>query len=502
MRARKPLGQALLLVVMICFLFGTPVLASGNVILNADGTFSVENPGQDLFIYADFENNHYTQAVYVDIDYLMEYTINHLTGTRVLMNKASVRPGHAVYEEFIIEAFMLIEDALLYLSRNERVDFYANRTGLGLPDYTRKVVELIEWIESRNVGLQLALKEFSQVFLYEHLSAFHTANDRLESTEFYVEQAVAQDESWVEAQIVLAECYLLKGKPYNAISVLKKNVDLNKNGTIVLKSNDRVSPFLTCIESYSYQGHSFNGHQDKLLRSVSEVDTFVYYRITRNASDWYTVYARALTARGDYAQAEKMAKQAIKNNPQNYAAWQSMGDILLHEQRLNEARKAFQRVNELVTERNKGPWTYENQYHYYQIATVKLATIAFDEENYEEVVDLLIDLNRNLPMIHRVRRIYVEPIREQTLEKLRTKYSESFSAEDYKTALYYMQLFDRLDPDNPYAIFQLWAVNHLLDNEEEAMKYLEILMIDHGDSEPAQELLRFIYGERHLLEER
>ena len=141
MRARKPLGQALLLVVMICFLFGTPVLASGNVILNADGTFSVENPGQDLFIYADFENNHYTQAVYVDIDYLMEYTINHLTGTRVLMNKASVRPGHAVYEEFIIEAFMLIEDALLYLSRNERVDFYANRTGLGLPDYTRKVVE-------------------------------------------------------------------------------------------------------------------------------------------------------------------------------------------------------------------------------------------------------------------------------------------------------------------------------------------------------------------------
>ncbi len=131
-----------------------------------------------------------------------------------------------------------------------------------------------------------------------------------------------------------------------------------------------------------------------------------------------------------------------------------------------------------------------------------MATIAFDEENYEEVVDLLIDLNRNLPMIHRVRRIYVEPIREQTLEKLRTKYSESFSAEDYKTALYYMQLFDRLDPDNPYAIFQLWAVNHLLDNEEEAMKYLEILMIDHGDSEPAQELLRFIYGERHLLEER
>lgn len=480
----------LVIVLMLCFLVSVPTSAR-SIVLNSDGTFLINDPTEDLYVFGDLDKMRYNTAAYIDINYLLEEVIKHLIETRVVMNKSLVTPGHQAYNEFTGEAAIIIRDVLLHLARTEGIDLFTNMGDEGLPNLTDRVLALVPGIEARNDGLKLAAAEFAQVFLYEQLSAPHTARDRIASTKFYLDQAMEHDSTWIEAGILMAESLLFEGKALNAQHVLGKNIEIGEDGSLSLKHSS-VSPFLRTIKTFCYEGYPLVNYEDAVLGSVSEADTIIEHRYTRDASDWYTAYARALNATGQPQEGATYAQMALDRNPDNCVAWHTLGDSLLAMGEFREARVAFWTVIVVVNENTLGKVTFENEYTYYQSAAYNWAVIAFYyEDNLEEAVELIRILDYCLPTIHHLRRDYVDPLRQELLDELHSRHYKSLHEEKLEDALYFVQLADELYSDDPYIIYQLWVVNQMLGNKEEASRYLETLLLDHPDSQPARDLMRF-----------
>ncbi len=488
MKANRGKNYSLLAAVLVVtIIFTAPVYARG-IVFRPDGSFQVQNGDPQLFIFGDFIHMKYTDRAYVRVEKILDYLINYLIDTRLVMNSHLVQPGHTQFDLFAGDAAILLEDALTYLTRNEGIDFFTNEPGHDLPDLTERVIELALWIDSRNEGLRLAAAEFAQVHLYQHLSARHTADDRIRSTKFYLTQAAEFDPSWIEADILLAEALLFEGKPYNALSVLERNVLVEEN-SIFLRSNPNLAPFLKTIASFTYHGHELRSYKALALGSVSEVDTIIEYRYTYNIDDWYTAYAKAKIAALDPLEGIRFARLAIERNPINYRAWLALGEALFNCGELEEAGQVYERVNSLVSEVVKGRATFETQYTYHHLAVAELAVLAYFENDLAAAVDYVVDLDKKLPMIHHLRRSHIEPLLEIVVEELHTLSDEAFIAGDTETALWGYKLMERIAPDNPSVLYRLILIYNRLEDDQRVGVYLERLLYDHPNSTEARVLL-------------